>query len=189
MRTGAGGRVGRCACSRRSSEANDAQKHVLGGEDRRALRRATSRGKRFALWGLAFKPNTDDMREAPSRVLIAELLARGADGARLRSGGDARGATHLRATNRASRIADSPMDALRRRRRAGDRHRVEGVPQPGLRRDQGDAEDAGDLRRPQPVRSGHGARAGLRVLSDRAGRSAEERPDTSSRRACWWSAT
>ena len=32
----------------------------------------------FALWGLAFKPNTDDMREAPSREIVAALVARGA---------------------------------------------------------------------------------------------------------------
>jgi len=35
-------------------------------------------GRCFALWGLAFKPNTDDMREAPSRTLVADLLAAGA---------------------------------------------------------------------------------------------------------------
>ena len=58
-------------------EVNDAQKLVLVekivgrfGED--------LSGRRFALWGLAFKPNTDDMREAPSRTIIDALLARGA---------------------------------------------------------------------------------------------------------------
>lgn len=58
-------------------QVNDHQKHVLGkkvvarfGED--------LTGKRFAVWGLAFKPNTDDMREASSRVLIGELVRRGA---------------------------------------------------------------------------------------------------------------
>ncbi len=58
-------------------EANDAQKHVLL---EKIVKRfgADLSGRRFALWGLAFKPNTDDMREAPSRVLIGELLARGA---------------------------------------------------------------------------------------------------------------
>ncbi len=35
-------------------------------------------GKKFALWGLAFKPNTDDMREAPSRVVLEALIAAGA---------------------------------------------------------------------------------------------------------------
>jgi UDPglucose 6-dehydrogenase len=36
------------------------------------------RGMKFALWGLAFKPNTDDMREAPSRAIVGALIERGA---------------------------------------------------------------------------------------------------------------
>ena len=57
--------------------ANDAQKHRLFEKVARAL--GSVRGKRVAIWGLAFKPNTDDMREAPALVLIEELLAAGAE--------------------------------------------------------------------------------------------------------------
>ena len=56
--------------------ANDAQKHVLTGKLK--LRFGDLKGKHFALWGLSFKPNTDDMRDAPSRELINDLFAAGA---------------------------------------------------------------------------------------------------------------
>jgi UDPglucose 6-dehydrogenase len=57
---------------------NDTQKSVL-------LHKITKRfgedlkGMRFALWGLSFKPGTDDMREAPSRVIMEGLWAKGAN--------------------------------------------------------------------------------------------------------------
>jgi UDPglucose 6-dehydrogenase len=57
-------------------QVNEDQKHRL-------VQKLTARvgeklnGQRFALWGLAFKPNTDDMREAPSRVVIGQILERG----------------------------------------------------------------------------------------------------------------
>ena len=68
-------------CASRILEAveavNEAQKHVLAAKIVKQYG-ADLTGLRFALWGLAFKPNTDDMREAPARVLIRELLERGA---------------------------------------------------------------------------------------------------------------
>ncbi|MCF2133134.1 MULTISPECIES: UDP-glucose/GDP-mannose dehydrogenase family protein [Burkholderiaceae] len=56
---------------------NDAQKSVLVDKITARLGQDLS-GRTVAVWGLAFKPNTDDMREAPSRTLIMALLRRGA---------------------------------------------------------------------------------------------------------------
>jgi UDPglucose 6-dehydrogenase len=56
---------------------NERQKSVLIGKLQRVYG-ADLRGKCFAVWGLAFKPNTDDMREAPALVIIRSLLASGA---------------------------------------------------------------------------------------------------------------
>ncbi|MGA7180563.1 MAG: UDP-glucose/GDP-mannose dehydrogenase family protein [Thiobacillaceae bacterium] len=91
-------------------EANNAQKHLL-------LDKITARfgkdlsGRTFALWGLAFKPNTDDMREAPSRVIMQGLWDRGArvvahDPAAMEE-------THRIFGDRADfKMVDTPMEAL-----------------------------------------------------------------------------
>jgi len=58
-------------------EVNEAQKHVLAEKIRKHFN-GNLRGKTIALWGLAFKANTDDMREAPSVALIDDLVREGA---------------------------------------------------------------------------------------------------------------
>jgi UDPglucose 6-dehydrogenase len=58
------------------ADVNDAQKHVLGEKIKNRL--GDLKGKCIAVWGLAFKANTDDMREAPSLALIGDLVAAGA---------------------------------------------------------------------------------------------------------------
>jgi len=58
-------------------EANEAQKRRLVDKLVKRFGDDLS-GRHFAIWGLAFKPNTDDMREASSRVIVAELTRRGA---------------------------------------------------------------------------------------------------------------
>jgi UDPglucose 6-dehydrogenase len=58
-------------------EVNNLQKFVLPKKIKKQFGESL-KGKHFALWGLAFKPNTDDMREASSRVLIDELIKVGA---------------------------------------------------------------------------------------------------------------
>jgi len=55
---------------------NDSQKLRLG--EKMLAHFGTLKGKTIALWGLAFKPRTDDMREAPAIVIVDQLLAQGA---------------------------------------------------------------------------------------------------------------
>jgi UDPglucose 6-dehydrogenase len=58
-------------------DVNERQKlHLLPGIKKYFNNDLT--GKKFAIWGLAFKPNTDDIREAPALYIIKELLAAGA---------------------------------------------------------------------------------------------------------------
>ncbi len=146
-------------------EVNEAQKHVLVREGRRASSARSSRGARFAVWGLAFKPRTDDMREAPSIV-------------------DHRGAARSAAPTSRCTI---PRRSTRRRKVFGERvnyHRVnydalEGADallivtewnefrRPGLRAHEELMRQSGDLRRPQPLRARRHARARLHLLPDR----------------------
>jgi UDPglucose 6-dehydrogenase len=58
-------------------EVNESQKEVLFNKVKTHFK-GDLKGKKFALWGLSFKPKTDDMREAPSLVIIEKLLAEGA---------------------------------------------------------------------------------------------------------------
>ena len=58
-------------------KTNTLQKSVLGKKIRRFFKNELQ-GRTVAVWGLAFKPNTDDIREAPALTIIDELLAAGA---------------------------------------------------------------------------------------------------------------
>ncbi len=91
--------------------ANEAQKSVLI-EKLKARFGDQLAGRRFALWGLAFKPNTDDMREAPSRVMMEALWAMGAsiaahDPAAIEE------ARRIYGERADLKLVDTPMDALR----------------------------------------------------------------------------
>src|SRR5216110_2760228 len=82
-------------------EVNEAQKHVLADKIRTRFDE-NLRGKCVAVWGLAFKANTDDMREAPSLVLIDDLVAAGAA---VRAYGPAAGGDQIVDQHEARRLA------------------------------------------------------------------------------------
>lgn len=93
------------------ADANENQKTVM-------LDKITTRfgnnlkGMRFAVWGLAFKPNTDDMREAPSHIILKGLWARGAmvcayDPAAMEE------TLRIYGKRADLQFVDSPMDALK----------------------------------------------------------------------------
>src|SRR5437764_2589906 len=91
-------------------EVNEAQKHVLGFKIRDRFANQL-RGKCIAIWGLAFKANTDDMREAPSLALIDDLVAAGAT---VRAYDPAAGgeANKLFAHSRSVAVLPSALEAL-----------------------------------------------------------------------------
>jgi UDPglucose 6-dehydrogenase len=60
-----------------TNQVNIAQKRVLA--DKMAARFGDLKGKRIAIWGLSFKPRTDDMRDAPSLTIIEALVEAGAE--------------------------------------------------------------------------------------------------------------
>lgn len=91
-------------------EVNDEQKESLFRKINTYFK-GDLKGKTFAIWGLSFKPNTDDMREAPSRNVIESLLQQGAK-VQAYDPEAMQEAKHLFSDKEGFSVAPKPMDAL-----------------------------------------------------------------------------
>ena len=142
-------------------EVNELQKRRVIGK--LVERLGALRGKRIALLGLAFKPNTDDTREAPAFVLAGRLLAEGADVVAwdpVASADGLHGVTQVAAVEDAMRGADAAVLV------------TEWPELANVDWARGRADDADDglRRRAQHARPRDDARRGLHVRRDRPGR-------------------
>ena len=141
-------------------EVNELQKRRVIGKLHKHL--GGLAGKRVALLGLAFKPNTDDMREASSLVLAARLQADGASVVAY----DPVAEEQARKLITGITFADSPLDAVERRRRRRAGHRVARVP--GARLEAGRRGDGRRSRDRRAQRAGPRARCAPRACATRA---------------------
>ena len=128
-------------------EVNLCQKSVLFEKIAKHFRGKLA-GLTVGVWGLAFKPGTDDIREAPSLVLIDSLLAHGA---KLRVYDPEAMDNVRRQLWFEARLLHASRRGAGRGRRLGDRDRVEALHQSRLRQAAGPDAAAGDFRRPQSL--------------------------------------
>ncbi len=145
--------------------ANERQKRRLFEKLEEVLG-ASLKGSRIAVWGLSFKPQTDDMRESPALILIDQLLDAGASVV----AHDPVAIPEARRRLQRSRLLR--RDELRDARGGGcarDRDRLERVPPSRSQAHQGDAQATNRRRWPQSVRSGQNAVARLHLSLDRTG--------------------
>ena len=158
-------------------EVNELQKRRVVGKLEKHL--GSLLGKRVALLGLAFKPDTDDMREASSLVLAARLQGEGAEVV----------AYDPVASERAARAARLGRDGrlgaggARRRRRRGPGHRVARVRRARLGRGGGADGAPADRRRPQLPRPADAGRGRLRVRGHRQAHRQRRPPAAGCRRS------